>query len=152
MALVRGKAGAATPPPPFVTRSAGSGWPQEKQTDGWPGEAIVFMPHAGQRTCTGGGALVLMGSCPSAGAGMNGAGGGGATPYGGAGVGGACAPMANNGCGWGAGCCGGGPKAAPSGITGPVAAAIAGSGESPCIPYPPGGGGAPYGGPPAGGP
>src|SRR5580658_7859940 len=50
MAPVGGNPGAATPPPPFVV-SAGNGCPHEKQTEGWPGVAIVFMPHAGQRTC-----------------------------------------------------------------------------------------------------
>src|SRR5579884_3177609 len=50
-APVGGNPGTSTPPPPFVT-SAGSGCPHEKQTEGWPGVAIVFIPHAGQRTST----------------------------------------------------------------------------------------------------
>jgi hypothetical protein len=49
IAPVRGKVGAETAPPPFVM-SAGRGCPHEKQTDGCPGVAIVFMAQAGQVT------------------------------------------------------------------------------------------------------
>ncbi len=54
IAPVRGKVGAETAPPPLVM-SAGRGCPHEKQTDGCPGVAIVFIAQAGQVTWTTGG-------------------------------------------------------------------------------------------------
>src|SRR5579872_4050096 len=127
---VTGNPGTLTPPPPFVT-SLPMGCPQEKQKDGCPGVAIVFIPHAGQRTWTTGGAAVVPQG--SAGGGASACCDGG-TPN----PAGAPYPMA----------------AAP-----PGAAAVAAKGSAmECIPYPPGGayppppGGAPPYPPPGGGP
>ncbi len=54
MALVAGNPGAPPPPPPFVS-SLGIGCPHEKQTDVWPGVAIVIIPHDGHGILTMGG-------------------------------------------------------------------------------------------------
>src|SRR5579872_1629561 len=146
MAPVRGNPGAATPPPPLVI-SAGRGCPHEKQTEGCPGVAMVFMPQAGQRTwMTGGGpdGAPKAGDCP-AGAGAA-AGSRGVDN----GVGGGAAGGEN--IGWGGACCAYNAGAASWGeyaARPPGAAAVAAKGSAACcIPYPPGGG-APY--PPPGG-
>src|SRR5262249_12943955 len=66
-----------------VAMSLGSGCPQEKHTDAWPGIASVIMLHAGQRTSTGAPPAGAKGWPPppcgwgGAGAGMTGLGGAG---------------------------------------------------------------------------